>query len=132
MQYLLLTVVVFMVASQNIIEKQYNVKVKNGNALLFAGIPEGETIVSGGQETTVKGGVAVLNDGTIAGSVSNLHAELKNLVSWGIPFETAVKAMTLTPAKAIKMDEYIGSIKEGKKADLVVLDDKLNIVAVYH
>ena len=102
------------------------------DALLFAGIPEGETIVSGGQETTVKGGVAVLNDGTIAGSVSNLHAELKNLVSWGIPFETAVKAMTLTPAKAIKMDEYIGSIKEGKKADLVVLDDKLNIVAVYH
>ena len=38
MQYLLLTIVVFMVAAQNIVEKQYNVKVQNGNALLFAGM----------------------------------------------------------------------------------------------
>ena len=37
MQYLLLFVVVFMVAGQNIVEKQYNVKVPNGNALFFAG-----------------------------------------------------------------------------------------------
>jgi len=37
-QYLLLTIVVFMVAAQNIVEKQYNVKVQNGNALLFAGV----------------------------------------------------------------------------------------------
>lgn len=38
MQYLLLTVVIFMVAAQNIVEKQYNIKVQNGNAILFAGI----------------------------------------------------------------------------------------------
>ena len=37
-QYLLLTVVIFMVAAQNIVEKQYNIKVQNGNAILFAGI----------------------------------------------------------------------------------------------
>ena len=88
--------------------------------------------VFGGQETSVKGGVAVLNDGTIAGSIANLHDELKNLVKWGIPFETAVKAMTLNPAKAIGMDNVVGSIKRGKKADLVVLDEKLEVVAVYH
>lgn len=102
------------------------------DALLFAGIPEGEMRVFGGQETSVKGGVAVLNDGTIAGSVTNLHAELKNLVKWGIPFETAVKAMTYNPAKAIGMENLVGSIKRGKKADLVVLDENLEVVAVYH
>lgn len=102
------------------------------DALLFAGIPEGESRIFGGQETSVKGGVAVLNDGTIAGSVANLHDELKNLVKWGIPFETAVKAMTINPAKAVGMDKLIGSIKRGKKADLVVLDEKLEVVAVYH
>ena len=38
MQYILLTIVVFMVAAQNIAEKQYNVKVQNGNAFLLAGL----------------------------------------------------------------------------------------------
>lgn len=38
MQYLLLIIVVFMVAAQNIFEKQYNAKVPNGNPLFFAGM----------------------------------------------------------------------------------------------
>ena len=80
----------------------------------------------------VKDGKATLANGTIAGSITNLHEELKNLVSWGIPFTQAVKAMTLNPAKQIGIDHITGSIEAGKKADLVILDDELNIVAVYH
>lgn len=38
MQYILLTVVVFMLAAQNVAEKQYNIKIKTGNAFLFAGM----------------------------------------------------------------------------------------------
>ena len=56
----------------------------------------------------------------------------KNLVSFGIPFAQAVKAATLIPARAIGMEEEIGSIVPGKRADLVVLDEHLNIAAVYH
>lgn len=52
----------------------------------------------GGQAVTVKGKMATLADGTIAGSVTNLHQELKNLVSYGVPMEEALRAMTLTPA----------------------------------
>ena len=81
---------------------------------------------------TVKDGKATLSDGTIAGSVTNLHEEVKNLVSFGIPLEHAVKAATLTPAKVIGMDGEIGSIEPGKRADLLVLDENLDIVAVYH
>lgn len=40
--------------------------------------------------------------------------------------------MTLTPAEAIGMEKEIGSIAVGKRADLVVLDENLEIVAVYH
>ncbi len=96
------------------------------------GLPEGEAFDLGGQMVTVRNGKATLEDGTIAGSVTNLHQEIKNLVSFGIPFETAVKAATLIPARSIGLEQELGSIEPGKRADLVVLDDKLDIVAVYH
>lgn len=102
------------------------------DALMMSGMPEGTESSLGGQHVSVKNGTAVLDSGTIAGSITNLHQELKNLVSWGIPLETAVKAMTLNPAKQLKMDHSIGSIKAGKKADLVILDENLDIAAVYH
>lgn len=95
------------------------------------GIPEGETFDLGGQMVTVQEGRATLADGTIAGSVTNLHQEIKNLVSFGIPLAQAVKSATLIPALAIGLDEKIGSIAPGKRADLVVLDQDLEIVAVH-
>ena len=101
------------------------------DAMRLSGMEEGEGML-GVNLVTVKDGKATLPDGTIAGSVTNLHDELKNLVSWGIPFEDAVRAMTLTPAKEIGMEDEIGSLAVGKRADLVVLDENLEIVAVYH
>ena len=96
------------------------------------GMPEGEAFDLGGQMVTVHQGKALLPDGTIAGSVTNLHQEIKNLVSFGVPFEQAVKAATLLPARAIGLDGEIGSIAPGKRDDLVVLDENLDIAAVYH
>lgn len=96
------------------------------------GMPEGEAFDLGGQMVTVHQSKALLPDGTIAGSVTNLHQEIKNLVSFGVPFEQAVKAATLVPARAIGLDGEIGSIAPGKRADLVVLDENLDIAAVYH
>ncbi len=96
------------------------------------GMPEGDAFDLGGQMVTVHQGKALLPDGTIAGSVTNLHQEIKNLVSFGVPFEQAVKAATLLPARAIGLDGEIGSIAPGKRADLVVLDENLDIAAVYH
>lgn len=102
------------------------------DSIALNGMPEGSVGNLGGQEIIVKNKLAVLPDGTIAGSVSNLHEEFKNLVSWGIPMGAAAKAVSFNPAKAIGLDDKIGSIKAGKKPDLVVLDDKLEIAAVYH
>lgn len=96
------------------------------------GMPEGQPFDLGGQMVTVRGGKATLEDGTIAGSVANLHQEVKNLVAFGVPFTQAVKAATLIPARAIGLDGEIGSIEPGKRADLVVLDENLDIVGVYH
>lgn len=86
----------------------------------------------GGQAVTVKGKTALLADGTIAGSVTNLHQELKNLVSYGVPMEEVLRAMTLTPAREIGLDQEIGTLEPGKRADIVVLDKDLEIVRVFH
>lgn len=96
------------------------------DSMRSAGEPDGVSEL-GGQTVYVKNGQARLKDGTIAGSTTNLHQEVKNLVGWGVPFLTAVQAATLNPAREIQEDERIGSIKVGKFADLVALDSDLNI-----
>lgn len=95
------------------------------------GMAEGTAFELGGQMVTVRNGKATLDDGTIAGSVTNLHQEVKNLVSYGVPLAQAVKSATLIPAIQIGMDKEIGSIEPGKAADLVVLDKDMKIASVW-
>ena len=100
------------------------------DSMRAAGQPDG-TYTLGGQEVFVKDGQARLADGTIAGSTTNLHQELKNLLRWGVPFRQAIKSVTINPAKEIHMEDQIGSIRVGKYADLVVLDSDWNIKMVF-
>ena len=53
------------------------------------------------------------------------------MVSIGVPLESAVKMASLNPAKTLGADDKIGSIKEGKWADFIILDNNLNICDVY-
>ncbi len=99
------------------------------DSMAAAGEPDG-IYELGGQTVYVKNSQARLKDGTIAGSTTNLHQEIKNLVGYGIPFLHVIQAATLNPAKEIHEDDKIGSIKVGKYADLVVLDSDLNIKMV--
>jgi N-acetylglucosamine-6-phosphate deacetylase len=80
----------------------------------------------------VRGGIARLVDGrTIAGSTLTMDAALRRAVQEvGIPMEDAVTAASSTPARAIGIGGRTGSIEPGKAADLVVLDDDLEVVAV--
>lgn len=85
-----------------------------------AGLPEGSQFELGGQEAWLRGGVARLADGTIACSATNLWQCLRNVLSWGIPEEEAVRAATYNPAKAISAEDRIGSIEPGKLADFLI------------
>ncbi len=102
------------------------------DAMRLSGMPDGSMGELGGLNVVVEDGTAKLEDGTIAGSVTNLFDEFKNLISWGVPLEVAIKALTINPATAIKMQDEIGSIKVGKRADILILDEELNLAAVYH
>lgn len=97
------------------------------DSLRCAAMPDGEYDLAG-QAIVVKNGQARLLDGTIAGSSSNLLEELKNVVSYGMPLEDAVKAMTETPAKDLGLAD-VGMLEEGRCADFIVLDENLNLLA---
>lgn len=79
----------------------------------------------------VKDGVVRLANGTIAGSAMTLHDGVKNLIKGGIPLGDVSKMASLMPARAVGIDSETGSIEKGKLADLVVLDDKFNVVKTF-
>ena len=85
----------------------------------------------GGQEVTVKGPLATLADGTIAGSVTDLMACMKTAVSFGIPLADAVRSAAVSPAQAIGIFDRVGSLDSGKRANVVVLDKELDVKAVF-
>jgi len=51
-----------------------------------------------------------------------LHSIFELVDKYGLDLVDMVKLVTLNPAKAVKMDDEIGSIREGKKADLLIIE----------
>lgn len=95
------------------------------------GLDDGEYSL-GGQKVFVHGNLATLESGTIAGSATNLFDCLRFAVLKArIPLSEAVMASTLTPARAIGVDDRYGSIECGKVANVVLVDDELNIHGIY-
>lgn len=99
------------------------------DSMRAAGMGNG-TYDLGGQQATVFGNKACLADGTIAGSVSNLHDCLRNAISFGIPIEEAIAAATMNPAKSIGIYHETGSLTPGKRADVILTDKDLNLLQV--
>lgn len=101
------------------------------DSMRATGLDDGEYTL-GGQPVTVKGNLATLHDGTIAGSATNLMDCMRFVVKHaGLPLETAVMCATANPAKEIGIFDEVGSIAVGKKADFVLLDQDLNLAGVY-
>jgi len=102
------------------------------DSMRATGMPDGNYTL-GGQDVRVEGNTAILvSDGALAGSVTNLMDCLKTAVKeMGIPLESAIACATMNPAKAIGCYDCIGSIRPGKYADLLLLDDSLNLKHVF-
>lgn len=64
------------------------------------------------------------------GDIRNLYLEFKELVKGGFPLEETLKLVTLNPAKRVGIDRSKGSLKEGKDADLLILNKDLEIESV--
>ena len=68
-------------------------------------------------------------DGTLAGTVLTMIEAVRNLHALGVPFEQAVGAATEVPARFLARGD-IGILGPGAPADVVILDDRLEIQAV--
>lgn len=82
----------------------------------------------GGQPVHKEGIKCLMPDGTIAGSVLKLNEAVYNLYSNSeLEIYEAVNCASLNVAKALGEEREIGSIEKGKRADIIIADDKFNV-----
>lgn len=101
------------------------------DSMMATGMPDGEYSL-GGQAVHVSGNLATLADGTIAGSATNLLDCMRTAVrKMGVPLGSAVKAASTNPAKALGLYDRFGSIEPGKTANLLLLDESLEVKSIF-
>ncbi|MCT4480640.1 N-acetylglucosamine-6-phosphate deacetylase [Peribacillus frigoritolerans] len=82
----------------------------------------------GGQPVYVNETKATLSDGTLAGSILKMNDAIKNTMEYTDCSMTDIIKMTAeNPAKQLRIFDRKGSIQVGKDADLVILNDRLDV-----
>ncbi|HEY5392518.1 MAG TPA: N-acetylglucosamine-6-phosphate deacetylase [Hanamia sp.] len=102
------------------------------DAMRAAGMGPGKSILGSkknGMKVIVEDGVAKLPDrSSFAGSVATTDRLVRTMINVAkIPLIEAVRMMTLTPARIMKVNKYKGSVAIGKDADIVIFDENINI-----
>ncbi|MBE2941056.1 MULTISPECIES: N-acetylglucosamine-6-phosphate deacetylase [Anoxybacillus] len=86
----------------------------------------------GGQRVVVRNGKAMLVDGTLAGSVLTLKQAVQNVIAFAkCSLEDAIHMASWNPAKQLGVLDRKGSIRTGKDADLVVLNETYEVVMTF-
>jgi N-acetylglucosamine-6-phosphate deacetylase len=99
------------------------------DAMRAAGMPDGSYDL-GGQMAHVADGTARLENGSLAGSLLTMDQAVRNAVQAGLKLETAVQLASSHPARYLGLSKK-GRLKLGCDADIVVLDDNLEVQAVF-
>jgi N-acetylglucosamine-6-phosphate deacetylase len=83
-------------------------------------------------QVIVEDGVAKLPDrSAFAGSVATADRLIRTMMELAdVSLVDAVRMMTKTPARIMKVDDQIGSLEKGMDADLIVFDKQINIQQV--
>ncbi len=84
-----------------------------------------------GKQIHVENGRCVDENGTLAGSSITMIESVANLVkNVGMSLQEALRMANLYPARAIRVDDKLGSIHVGKIANLTAFDHAFNVTAV--
>ena len=95
------------------------------------GLEDG-TYSLGGQKVILKDGEARIETGSLAGSTLTLDRAVKNMYnSTDLELYTVFKMATINPARLLNIDHYKGLIKENYDADLILLNNELEVEQVY-
>lgn len=91
-----------------------------------------KTFVLNGQTIRVNDGVCVGIDGTLAGSDLDMATAVRNLVTQvGAPLDQAAIMAATAPAAFLGVSASRGALSVGQRADMVWLDDALQVRATY-
>lgn len=83
----------------------------------------------GGLKVVVQGGICKLESGSLAGSTLTMEKAVANIAKLGYSLSSIAKMASLTPIKSVNMENLmIGDLKQGYRADLVVLDENYRVV----
>ena len=96
------------------------------DAIAGAGLGDG-TYALGEIEIVVADDVVRSGDGVLAGSALTMIEAVRNLVAVDVPLERALEAATSIPARVLG-ERALGRLAPGARADIVVLDDALEVV----
>ena len=99
------------------------------DAMAAAGMPDGRYLL-GGLEVRVDDGVArLVEGGAIAGGTAHMIDLVRECVRSGVALHDAVTAASTTPAAVLGRTD-VGMLEEGRRADVVVVDDRLDPLRV--
>ena len=86
----------------------------------------------GGQPVIVKDGIARLADGSLAGSTLTLDQAVRNISRIiSLPLYKIINMVTYNPARLLGLDDELGWIREGNRADFVLLDKELKVKGIF-
>lgn len=101
------------------------------DSIMAAGLPDGNYHLGVNQVVVEDGDAKLAESGVRAGSTLTQNAALRNLLAFtGMPLEEVIPMLTENPARLIGVYNQKGSIEEGKDADLVMLNERNQIVSV--
>ena len=85
-----------------------------------------------GETITVRDGVVRNAAGSLAGSALDMATAVRNTVQWlGLPLEEAARLASTYPAEFLGIGDRCGRIAPGYQADLVALDEQLQVVETW-
>ena len=85
-----------------------------------------------GRDITVSGNVCIDEDGRLAGSNIDMASCVRNAVNLlGVSLAEAVRMASLYPAEFLGLSHELGRIEPGYRANLVMADDKLNVLETW-
>jgi N-acetylglucosamine-6-phosphate deacetylase len=110
----------------------FNAKGPDGMALISDAMPPAaggpKTFYLEGGRVTQVGTKLTLDDGTLAGAAITLMDAVRYVTATlRIDLADALKMATLTPARLLRIDDRLGRLKPGFRADLVHIGDDLSV-----
>ncbi len=101
------------------------------DAVALCGVPDGSRWFEGSW-VTLRDGRVENSEGRLAGSLLTMDRALRRMVrEIGIPLQEVLRMMTLNPARILGISHRKGRILPGADADLVLLNESLEVESVY-